>query len=85
MKIEMSGPELGEFGKAASNGQPVDRVTAQILQCASHEITHVYQGVIGQAVKALDGALRGRASCRCDMVETSGAGDIDPAMDRVDP
>ena len=85
MQIEMAGGELGELGEAAGDGQPRDRMTAQIFQCAADEIAHVDQGVLGQTVKALHGALRGRAGRRGDVVEAGGARDIDPAVDRVDP
>src|ERR1700746_2440359 len=81
----MSGGELGELCKSAGYRQPSDRVTTQILQSAAYEIAHIDQGVIGQVVKALNGALRGRSGRGRNVVEPSGAGDIDPAVDGVDP
>ena len=60
-------------------------MAAQILQGAANEVAHIDQGVIGQIVKMLYGALRGRAGRGRDMVEASGASDIDPAMDGMDP
>ena len=41
--------------------------------------------IFGQAVELLHGRLGGRAGRAGDVVEARGAGDVDAAMDRVDP
>ncbi len=62
-----------------------NRVAAQIFQHPADEIAHVDQRRLGQVVQAGDRRLRGRAGGAGDVVQADGAGDVDAAMDRIDP
>ena len=81
----MAGGELGQLGEPAGQGQLRDRMAAQIFERAADEIAHVDEGMLGQIVKQLHRALRGRAGRRGDVALTGGAGDVDAAVDRMDP
>ena len=62
-----------------------DRAAPQIFERAADKIAHVDQRVLGQIVKKLHRALRCRAGRRGDVALPGGAGDIDAAVDRMDP
>jgi len=52
---------------------------------ATDEIAHIQQRRIGQAVQGLHGLFGGSSRRRRDMGQAQGAGDIDAAMNAVDP
>ena len=85
MQIQHALAELDHLGEPAGDGDPADRVGAQIFQHAASEIAHVDQGLFGQAVQRLHGGLGGRARGAGDVAEARRARDIDAAMDRMDP
>ena len=58
---------------------------AQIFERTTDKITHIEQGNERQPVKRRHGFLRGRTGGCGNMGQMSGAGDINPAMDRMDP
>ena len=85
MEIEQSLRELRHLAYATGDGDARDRMSPQIFQHAADEIAHVDQRDLLQVMQLLHrrfGSSAGRAG---DMGEACGAGDIDAAMDRVDP
>ena len=85
MEIEQSLRELRHLAYTTGNGDARDRMSPQIFQHAADEIAHVDQRDLLQVMQLLHrrfGSSAGRAG---DMGEACGAGDIDAAMDRVDP
>ena len=77
--------KLDQFGKPAGNADKLDRVLAQIFQHPAHKIAHIKDRFIGQAIECPNGGL-GRFSRRTgDMVSAGGAGNINAAMDGMDP
>ena len=58
---------------------------AQVFEEPAGEVAHVDDVRLRQAVEALDEPLRGRADGGGDVVRAGGSGDVDAAMDRVDP
>ena len=79
------GGQLGELAEAAAQGEAGQGMPAQVLEQAAGEVAHVQHGVVGQAVERLDRLLRGRAGAAGDVGEARGPGDVDAAVDRVDP
>ena len=86
-RVQIKGtlPQLGELGEAARQREPGHRMPAEILQRAADEVAHVDQRDLRQPVQDLDRALRGAARRGRDVGEAGCTGDVDPAMDRVDP
>ncbi len=85
MEIEKALAELGHFGKASGDRHFGDLVRAQIFQHAAYKIAHLDQRDVRQSMQHLDRRFRSRAGRSGDMGKPGGAGDIDPAMNRVDP
>ena len=85
MEVEKALAELGHFGKASGDRHFGDLVRAQIFQHAAYKIAHLDQRDVRQSVQRLDRRFRSRAGRAGDMGKPGGAGDIDPAMNRVDP
>ena len=56
-----------------------------MFQHAADEIAHVDQRALGQVVVALDRGFGGRSGCPGDMGQPGRPGDVDPAVDGVDP
>ena len=86
MQVEMPGGELGELGEPARYGQPRDRMSgADISVCRRQN--RPYRSARGRAGRkvaarrASDVAPVAAAMC----VEPGGAGDVDAALDRMDP
>ena len=77
VKVEQSLAELGHFGETARDRNPRDRVLPQIFKHAADEVTHFDQGCVRQSMHALDGGLRRGAGCACDVLDSTGAGDVD--------
>ena len=59
--------------------------SAQIFEQPADEIAHLDQRMIGQTVERADGGLGGFARRRADMRASARTGDVDAAVDRVDP
>ena len=85
MQIARALGELGDFGEATGNRNFWHRVAAQIFQHAASKIAHVDQSVVGQAKQCLDRGFRGLARRRADVAHSFSAGNVDAAVDRVDP
>ncbi len=85
VEIEQALRELGHLADAAGNGDARDGMAPHIFEHAADEVAHVDQRGLGQAVQLLHRRFGGGARRAGDMGEASGAGDIDAAMDRVDP
>ena len=85
MEIEKALAELGHFGEASGDRHFGDLVRAQIFQHAAYKIAHLDQRDVRQSMQRLDRRFRSRAGRSGDMGKPGGAGDIDPAMNRVDP
>ncbi len=85
MEVEKALAELGHFGEAAGDRHFGDLVLAQIFQHAADKIAHLDQRDVRHSMQRLDRRFRGRAGRSGDMGEPGRAGDIDPAMNRIDP
>ena len=77
--------QLDQFGKAASNTDMLNRMFAQVFQHAANKITHIKDRFVGQIVIGANGGLRRFAGGTRNVGAARGAGDIDAAMDRMDP
>ena len=85
MQVEQALGELGHLADAAGDGDARHGVRAQIFEHAADEIAHVDQRGFGKVVQLLHGGLGSRAGRSGDMRKARGAGDVDAAMDRMDP
>jgi hypothetical protein len=85
VQVQVAARELGQLAKAPGQRDPPYRVTAQVLERPADEVAHVDQRDVRHAVERLDAALRGRAGDHRHVVDLGRPGDIDAAMDRVDP
>ncbi len=85
MQVHRAGGELGEFCKTACDGHALDRVAGEVFEEAAGKVAHVDHGVVREAERRLRGSF-GRGACGGgDVGQTSGAGDIDAAVDGMDP
>ncbi len=85
MEVEKALAEFDHFGEAAGYRHLGDVVRAQIFQHAAYKIAHLDQADIRQPMQRLDSGFRSRAGRSGDMGKPGRAGDIDPAMNRIDP
>ena len=83
VKIGKTLRELGHLADAAGDGHARHRMIAQIFQHAADEIAHVDQRNVRQAAKLLHRSFGIGAGAAGNVRKTSGARDIDAAMDRV--
>ena len=85
MQVEQALGELGHLADAAGDGDALHGMGAQIFEHAADEIAHVDQRDLGQVVQFLDGRFGRRAGRAGDLREARRAGDIDAAINRMDP
>ncbi len=85
VQVQQALPQLGHLRHAAGDGDERDWVAAKIFQHAADEIAHVDQRLLGQFVQPRDRCLGGRTGRAGDVLQARGAGDVDAAMDRMDP
>ena len=85
MEIEQALRELRHLGDAARDGDARYGVAPEVFQHAADEVAHVDQRRIAEAVERLDRGLGGRSRRAGHVIEPERPGDIDAAMDRVDP
>ena len=85
MEVEKALAEFGHLGETAGDRHFGDLVFAQIFQHAAYKIAHFDQRNVRQPVQRLYRRFRSRAGRAGDMGKPGRAGDIYPAMNRVDP
>ena len=85
MNVEQALRELGHLGDAAGDRHARHGMIAKIFQHAAYEIAHVDELYLVQAVEFLHGGLGSVAGGAGDVGEPHGAGDVDTAMDGVNP
>ena len=85
VEVEQPLSKFGHLGEPAADRDAGDRMLLQVFDHAANEIAHLYQGFVRQSMHAPDGGLRGGAGCACDVLESAGACDIDPAVDGMNP
>ena len=85
MHVEQPLRQLGHLGDAAGDRDARHGMVADVFQHAADEIAHVDQLHLVQAVQLLHGQLGSVAGGAGDMGEAHGAGDVDAAMDGVNP
>ena len=81
MQIEGAEGEFGELRDAAGQGQPRDRMAAQVFQRSTHKVSHVEAIGFLQPVPFARCPLRRRTGRRDDMGPSPGGGHINAALD----
>ena len=85
MKVEQALAELHHLGEAAGDGDARHGIALQVFEHAADEVAHVDQRRLGKPEQLLHGGLGRRAGRAGDVRDPGGAGDVDAAVDRVNP
>ena len=85
VQIEVPLREFGEFAEAAADCEFREGMFPEVLEQAADEIAHVEHRSIRESVAGLYGFFTGGTGASGHMREARGAGDVDAALDRVNP
>ena len=85
VQIEVALREFGEFAEAAADCEFREGMLAEVLEQAADEIAHVEHRFVRESVASLYGFFAGGTGASGHMREARGTGDVNAALDRVNP